>query len=221
MKHSLDELLDIAHRHYPRGIPSDDPRYKETEEYRRLVAARRRAGADNERWRGLLRRLDDHCPGRTAIDCALHLPGGEYDASYSAYLPLPTNAPGERDHSLGFLVSILVPYYVVYSSRTVDEVRPRWPARLVFDGDTCIALPTRAEAVETKQERQGQRHELGLDPSPDEQPYAAWIARDIEATFGYERMPPEVGKVLVPDVSTVRRDLGGVTLYDCLFSDAW
>jgi len=57
--------------------------------------------------------------------------------------------------------------------------------------------------------------------SHDEQPYAAWIIHDIEATWGYERMPPEIGKMIVPDVATNRRNLGEATLYDCLLSDDW
>jgi hypothetical protein len=46
MKPSVDELVDVVYRHYPRGLLSDDPGYAETEAHRRLVAARRRAGAD-------------------------------------------------------------------------------------------------------------------------------------------------------------------------------
>jgi hypothetical protein len=67
-----------------------------------------------------------------------------------------------------------------------------------------------------------QRTNISLDLSPDEHPYAAWIAQDIEATWpGYERLPPEVGKVIVPDVSIDARGLGEATLYDYLFSDDW
>jgi hypothetical protein len=52
---------------------------------------------------------------------------------------------------------------------------------------------------------------------PDEQPYAAGIAQEIEATWGYERMPPEVGNVVVPDVATNLRRFGEARLYDWLF----
>ena len=57
--------------------------------------------------------------------------------------------------------------------------------------------------------------------SPDELPYATWIAGDIEAAWGCERMPPQVGKMVVPEVATERRGLGEATLYDCLLSDRW
>ena len=52
---------------------------------------------------------------------------------------------------------------------------------------------------------------------PDERPYAEWIAREIEATFGCEPLPPEVGTVLVPDLAAPQLP-GEVRLYDCLFS---
>jgi hypothetical protein len=45
------------------------------------------------------------------------------------------------------------------------------------------------------------------------------IAREIEATFGCEPMPAEVGTVLVHNVVMQSRRLGEVRLYDCLFSD--
>ena len=46
---------------------------------------------------------------------------------------------------------------------------------------------------------------------------------DIEAIFGYERMPPDIGAVLVPDVTTALRLGGEARVFDCLFTDrhAW
>jgi hypothetical protein len=57
--------------------------------------------------------------------------------------------------------------------------------------------------------------------SSDEQPHADWLAREIEATFGCEPMPPEVGNIIVPDVATNLRLMGQATLYDCLLGDDW
>src|SRR5262245_11644118 len=122
MKHSIDELIGIAHRYYPRGVSGDDPRYQETEEVQRLVVARRRAGADNERWRAMLRRLGELFSTSTIQDGSAHLPTGALGASYSGDIYLP-NAPGEHDHTVGFQVSFLAPYYIVYSSRVVDDKR--------------------------------------------------------------------------------------------------
>lgn len=63
------------------------------------------------------------------------------------------------------------------------------------------------------------RREISFDWSPDEQPHLAWLGREMEATFGHQRVPPEVGNVLVTDVETNFRVFGEATFYDCLFSD--
>lgn len=228
MKHSVDELIALAYRYYPRGMAADD-RYKETEEYGRLVAARRRAGAECEPWRAMLRLLRDQFPENIVQNRSSHLPTGDFDASYSGEIYLP-NTPGEHDHTVSFLVSFLVPYHIVYSSRCVDDIEATEAYRssqdrkvCVFIEDTCFILPAEVVKPELRQkdEKPLRRVETHFDLSSDEQPYAAWIAQNIEATFGYARMPPEVGKVIVPDVATVLRPFGEATLYDCLFSDNW
>lgn len=61
--------------------------------------------------------------------------------------------------------------------------------------------------------------DITFDLSPDERRYADWIAAEIEATFGCERMPGEVGTVLVPNVGTDLGIPGEVRIYDCLFSN--
>jgi hypothetical protein len=59
---------------------------------------------------------------------SLHLPAGECDACYSGALHL-------ADHSLGFLVSFLVPYYVLYEAHTVEDVETM-PRRAPPPSDT-------------------------------------------------------------------------------------
>lgn len=239
MRHSVEELIEIVYSYYPRGLPSDDPRYRETDEYRRLMAARRRAGASNEPWRAMLRRLGDHSPEHSVEDRSLHLQTGKLDACYAGALSLPSNTPGEHYHYLGFMVSFLVPYYAVYSARSVDDIEEieRMRARgaphafTFFVHDTMYILPAwvgklvrlfKPEQIEPRPtEDTPARQVIGFDLSPDEQPFAAWIAEDIKATWGYERMPPEIGNVVVSEVATNLRPLGEARLYDCLFSDDW
>ena len=51
-----------------------------------------------------------------------------------------------------------------------------------------------------------------------EDPAALDLAREIEATYpGYERIPPELGDEIVPDVGS----FGSTTVYHCLLSEAW
>lgn len=240
MRHSVNELTDVVYRYYPRGLLSNENCYNEADEYLRLVAARRQAGADNELWRAMLQRLGSNFPQAKVQNRSLHLPTGDWDACYSAFLYLPT-APGEHNHAVGFFVSFLVPYYIVYSSRTVEDLEkieemkarrakpsPTITALSPYLPNTMFVLPDwmakmlPSRAVVPDPPIQAHRTDIGFDFSRDEQPFASWIAQDIEATWaGYERMPPEVGRVIVPDVATNHRLLGNATLYDCLFSDNW
>jgi hypothetical protein len=95
-----------------------------------------------------------------------------------------------------------------------------------YFGDTMFVLPAAMVKPEFRKPPplpnfRPRRRDVSFDFSADEQSYAACIAQEIEATWGYERMPPEVGRVIVPDVATDHRILGEATLNDCLFSDSW
>jgi hypothetical protein len=256
VKHSIDDLLNIARRYYPRGVGSVDASYEGTEESIRLRAARCQAGAANEAWRAMLRRLAERFPDNSVQNRSIHLPTGKWDACYSGALHL-------SDHrSIGFLVSFLVPYYIIYSARIVEDPdatdarrrlvdkSPSDPPRDTVDvyvGNTMTvmrresATPEVMAALESQQERYRevftgatpftpdwmaagdepcQRQIIRFDFSDDEARYAEWLTRDIESTFGCERLPPEVGRIIVPDVATNDRPIGEATLYDCLFSDS-
>lgn len=226
MRHSIDNLLAVVYQHYPKNLTGDDPGYQQVEEVRRLVAAREQAGADQGRWRAFLRQVEHQFPEATMHNGSLHLPTGNYDAAYSGKLFLAT-AAGEHSHTIGFLISFLVPYYVLYSSRVVDDLeKKKEPSPQVvafFEGDTCHIVPANNSlaAVAEVSKLEPRREILSFDFSPNEQPYTAWLAREIEATWGFERMPSEIGKIIVPDVTTNIRYFGSATLYDCLFSDQW
>ena len=246
MKHSTAELIDIACRYYPRGIarartPSDDPApYKNSDEHRRLVAARVEAAARRGPWRAMLTRLREQFPGRGVNDQVACCPPDFLRASYEACIELPPG-PGEHGHTVSFLVSFLVPYYVVYATRFVDDpeqeaaIRRRHEKKVLLgvggEGEPRVvwALPREvvkpevlAEIDRDFEKRQpATRMVISFELSPEEQPYAATIAREIEATYGYEPMPPEVGRTIVPDIETDFRPAGEATLYDALFTESW
>lgn len=157
MRHSIDELLERVYQLYPRGIWHRDPQYDVSEEQRRLVAARRQAGEDDAPWRAMLRRLDARLPDCSTEDRSYHLRGGGCDACYSARLDLPASSYGPKDcgRELGFLVSFVVPYYVIYSARS-------------------FYLEPGAEALSRRQEQR----------SPEEE-RARWaIAEELDRRFG-------------------------------------
>jgi hypothetical protein len=221
MKHSTEDMRAIVYRHYPRGIPAGDPRHEEAEESRRLVEARRHAAAEIAPWLEMLKRLEAHFPGRTFVSQHCHLLAGAADACYTGYVELPKRGSSEHHHTLWMLMSFLAPYYVVHSSRVVDdheklEELSRSATFMFING---VELPQ--DAVKKKLRREARRREVSLDLSADEQPFAREIAREIASTFGPEPMPPEVGKIIVPDVDLNCRSFGQATLFNCLFTESW
>jgi len=200
MKHSPAELIGIARQFYPRvGFWPSEPEYIDSPEYRRLVARRKQAGADDGTWRTLLARLRTRFPDCGVANYAMHLAAGSSSASYSGQLHLPTRPPSVGHHMLWFHVSFLVPYYIVFSSRMLllDEIDP------VFQTRKC-----------TIDER--------FDLQPEEQPYADGLGQEIEATFsGYAQMPREIGDVIIPDLQHDARQPGEATICDCLIEANW
>ena len=54
--------------------------------------------------------------------------------------------------------------------------------------------------------------------SPGEDRCALELAREIEATYQYAPVPPEIGEVAVPDVAVDGVGMGNATIYTCLLS---
>jgi hypothetical protein len=170
MKHSVDELLAVIYRYYPRGLFPDDLGYHNTEEHRRLVQARLQAAAEGGPWDVLLERLYARFPN-AIMNRSLGLYTGDYDGAYLASLKLPPRGSHEKHHSLHLMIGFLVPYYVVYSAANV------------------LAPVTGA---------QGNRH-IAFTFTPDEEPHARALTEEILAVFpGHEPMPPEIGNIPLP-----------------------
>lgn len=184
MKHTLDELLQIIQQHYWRSTS-----YDESEPYGArdcLIEVRKKAAEPNTPWRELLARLYARFPHRVT-NRSLHLAGGGFDACYSLTVDHPP-------HEIGLFISIIAPYYVVYSSRRVDR--------------------TYREAV--PQELQA------FDLDDDEKADAQVMIDEMKLLFpGHEPMPPNIGNIVVPDVMAGNQELGKVTIYHCFFTDSW
>ncbi len=153
------------------------------------MEAVRRAGSgdDYERWESMLGRLEARFPG-CIHNTAMSLVAAVRSPSYEAICRLLNT--DEAKHNIGFSVSFLAPYYVVYS----------W------------------------QWSESSGYEVRFDLDETERPYAQRIAEEIEATYGYEPMPPEVGTVLVAEVVIsgvryhyVRKGM----IYDYLLTVRW
>jgi hypothetical protein len=65
----------------------------------------------------------------------------------------------------------------------------------------------------------GPYYGIHLPGIPEEELVAREVVREIEATYpGYQRIPPELGNEIVPDVAMVGALMGEATIYTCLFS---
>jgi hypothetical protein len=238
MKPSLQDLIAKSYDLFPRGIERRDPRYAETPEVRRQKAARIPASARYNDWRSMVRRLRAQFPENIFPGVEIHneclflqspTAGADNDRCYTGGLSLPSRSPEETHHRLDFLVSFVVPYYILRSSHMVDEpetpeLPPGLRPRTIFIGDTCYALPPDPNAVEDepRQKRRLKRQVESFTLSPDEEPFAKAISEEIETTFpGYEPIPPEVGLTVIPDVQAGGKWFGEATIFTCLFSDNW
>lgn len=196
MKHSIEELFTLAYRYYPRGVERYDPVIGTTEEYRRRIEIRRGAIAEYDHFRALLKRLRLKFPNSPLVeDQGLYHPEGNFDACFSGKLILPTLAPHQGQHALYFYSSFLAPYYLLLSKRALFLPRTR-DTRGGFD----------------------RKEETRYDLTAEEQPYAQAITGEIRATFGGDALPPEVGRVIVPDLAVLHQTFGEVTINQCLFA---
>lgn len=175
MKHTTEQLIAIAHQYFPRGMEELAPDYDQTPEIQRQRVARMHASAHYDAYRTVLRRIEERFPG-VAVEnrsYALQSPAGSgLDRCFDGLLDLPLRRSEERRHSLQFLISFVVPYYVIYS----------------LHGVPCGPMtPKRARSFEL---------------SSDELPFAKAIAEEIEAAFpGHERMPEDIATTVVPEVT--------------------
>jgi hypothetical protein len=189
---SPDAWISIVHRYYPIGLLISDPGYAQSEQHRSLVAARLAAGDNRAPWIDMLERMGAQFPNESMSDKSVRLKTGRHDACYAGAIHLPPY-PGEHHRCIGFMFSILVPCFVVYGSRIVDDPTP-------------LAIVPR-------------RQIMSLELAQDELPIGAWIAREAEGRL--EFMPEAIGRMIVPDVETAYKELGEATIYDCLLSSDW
>lgn len=214
MRHSIDDLIALVRRYYhPRTSAPEG----QSEERSRLVAACRRAHAERKPFMDMLDRLQAKIPSSEAIYDGYNLIRGGIDASYSAFLKLP---PRTDRYYARIQVSVIAPYYVLHTSRayrvpgvTCPEKRPHEEGTLYEVHPDDIPRPhITVYCLHSPEEESITR--------PGYDSYAAIIAAEIESTYpGYQFMPPEIGKQVVPDVVADRYyNYAFSTLYDCLFA---
>lgn len=211
LKHSFEDLVAILRQYYPPipavipGPEREIPDYGKTEERRRLGAARIHAGTKDDAWRAMLDRLRARLPG-VLEDRTAQLKTGDWDSAYTGILNLPSEPP--IAHTLTFMVSFLAPYYIICGARWVS--RP-------LDLEVLDAKDFDEEHVDDEED-DGEPIEERFDLTDEEAPHAAIIATEIEATFGAQRMPTELGFRPVPALAYDSSALDDTPLFHFLFA---
>ncbi len=241
MTHSIAELIQVVHAHFPvgqaqPGVDRNDfppPGFYETEGQRRLIEARKKAGENKSMWSDVLRRISSLLPGYQIVNGSLHLPTGRLDSAYVANVSLPLSNPLQEQHELRLAVSFLVPHFAIAAStytypagyQKPESTATHLTAPVILPADSSIPpavdyvvyLPSNSELPTVFPE-----YEYRFDLAAGEQACAEMIVGVIEEAFpGYTLLPPEVGTVRLPDVITDFKPHGEATIYDCLFTHQW
>jgi hypothetical protein len=126
---SAESLIKLVHRYFPSGLYEDDPRHRQSEEYKRLMAAKQAAMKDDAAWKGFRQRVREQLP-----DCVQwELPGLPYDPSRHVRVYLPGTKRGQRERKcIVVFVSILAPVHFLHASQEVDLDEERSGSEALF-----------------------------------------------------------------------------------------
>lgn len=211
MATDLDSLMQLVRWYYPPGMEADDPRYRKTEQARRLQALLDGVARDMglverfavglqpvpdevlelgatarelRQWPVFIGRLKEEFAGCTIWNRTIP----HQDPSYVCQIFLSKVSPGSGYYdAVVCLLSLLAPVYAIYGIRDIDK----------------------------------QEHWLRFPPLPEEyQEHETRLAALIEAEFGFTRLSKEVLLTPIPDLVPPLGTLllGEAKLIDCLFN---
>ncbi|WNG54914.1 hypothetical protein F0U59_09130 [Archangium gephyra] len=188
---SPSKLLELVHQYYPVHLWMDADGYGESEQYQRLLRARREAMENSGSWTRLLSKLREALPECSVEDWSV-LFSDDNCWRVRVYLPEVVQLEGgvEEFRAVVVLVSILSPVYVRYSSFR-RRLRPRsWETPALF-----------------------------YEEVPDTKPYADKVEALVRSELGVQPLPHETLFTQVPDIQCRNTSLGEARLIDCLFTD--
>ncbi len=114
---SAESLINLVHQYFPAGIHGDDPRHRQTEEYKRWNALRWAAHKDTRAWKSFRQRVREQLPECVQWD----LPGLPYEPSRHVRVYLPGTRRGQRERKcIVVFTSILAPVHLLHASQEVD-----------------------------------------------------------------------------------------------------
>lgn len=191
MSLSPSKLLELVHQHYPANVRGFDEGYVESEQYQRLLRARREAMENTGSWTRLLSKLREALPECSVEDWSV-LFSDDNCWRVRVYLPEVVQLEGgvEEFRAVVVLVSILAPVYVRYSSFR-RRIRPRsWEAPALF-----------------------------YEEVPETKPYAERVEALVRSELGVQPLSHETLFTPVTDIQCRNTALGEARLIDCLFTD--
>jgi hypothetical protein len=136
MPHTTEQWLDIARSYYALDKGEVGPARHDNPEGRKQREAHVRACDKYREWLAFLERIDTRFPGRQVENRSIFRQGPNtsiYDLAYAGTIDLATRNADERYRYLGFMVSIVIPCYVVYHLARLTDNEER--VSFVFDGD--------------------------------------------------------------------------------------
>lgn len=136
MKYTVEQLIDLALTYRAPDRGEVGPARYDNAEGRKQREAHVQACGKYREWLAFLERIDVRFPGRQVENRSIFRQGPNtsiYDLAYSGTLDLATRNPDERYRYLGFMASIVVPYYTVYHLARLTDNNER--ISFVFEGD--------------------------------------------------------------------------------------
>jgi hypothetical protein len=111
-------LVQLVHCYYPPGIDNDDPRYKESEEGRRLDRLLHANVPGSPTWKDFVQRVHGEFPDCSIWDATVPL----HDPCYICRVSQPGFViGGPRYDSVVCLLSQLAPVYALYASHVEEK----------------------------------------------------------------------------------------------------
>lgn len=138
MTHTVEQLIKLALGYHPLDKGETGPERHSNPEAERRREAHVRACASYRDWVAMLRRLEARFPGHEVNNRCIfrQSPSSSmYDLAYSGTLSLPVRNAKEQYRYLGFMASIVVPFYVLYDCARLDRADDVWSIGFQFAGE--------------------------------------------------------------------------------------
>ncbi|HEX8701402.1 MAG TPA: hypothetical protein VF815_21425 [Myxococcaceae bacterium] len=186
---STPRLLELAHQYYPANLWDADEGYVTSEQYQRLLQARRNALTNSGHWDRFLAKVKEAFPSCRVEDLTVPTPTDNC-WRVRIYLPEVLQLEGGQEYRcVAILVSMLAPAYVRYSSFH-RRFGIKWSKPTLFYEDV-----------------------------PETKPIADKVEELVRAELRAQPLPQDTLMTLVPDIQCGNKSLGEVRLIDCLFTD--